>query len=210
MSRELGTANEAQTIAATVRPLAFAELDFSDGVVRAHSGLGAITWGGNEWHGVGEFGGIGEVEEGVDVAARGLSLALNGMPSTILPKALEANYRGRSAKLYLGFLDDTGALVGDPYQVFGGRMDTMQIEDAGESGSISVQCENRLIDFKRCRVSRYTNEEQLARYPGDSGLSFIAGIADKTLRWGPSNGNTASSSAISANAAKTVILKWGR
>jgi hypothetical protein len=208
MARELGTANEAQTIAATVRPLAFAELDFADGYVRAHSGLGTITWGGNEWYGVGEFGGVGEVEEGVDVAARGLSLALNGIPSTVLPKALEANYRGRSAKLYIGFLDDAGALVDDPYQAFGGRMDTMQIEDAGETGSITVQCENRLIDFKRCRVSRYTNEEQLARYPGDLGLSFIAGIADKTLRWGPSNSNTSSSSAASANATKVVITRW--
>lgn len=208
MARELGTANEAQTIAATVRPLVFAELDFSDGFVRAHSGLGTLTWGGHDWLGVGEMGSVGEVEEGVDVAARGLTLALNGIPSTVLPKALEANYRGRAARLYIGFLGDSGALVADPYQVFGGRMDTMQIEDAGETGSITVQCENRLIDFKRCRVSRYTNEEQIARYPGDLGLSFIAGIADKTLRWGPSNSNTSSSSAASANATKVVITRW--
>lgn len=208
MARELGTANTAQTVATVVRPLVFAELDFSDGVVRVHNGLGSVTWGGNAWSGVGEFGGVGEIEEGVDVAARGLSLALNGIPSTILPTALAANYRGRSAKLYIGFLNTFGALVDDPYQIFGGRMDTMQIEDAGESGSISVQCENRLIDFKRCRVSRYTNEEQLARYPGDLGLSFIAGIADKTLRWGPSNSNTSSSSAAQVNAAKVVITRW--
>ena len=192
MARDLGTTNTAQVQAAAVRPIVFAFLDFAGGAVRAHTGTGNITWGGYIWGGVGDFADISDIEEGVDVAARGLTLSLRGIPSSLLPEALAANYRGRTARVYLGFLDSSGALLADPYQVFGGRMDVLSLEDAGDSCSLSVQCENRLIDFRRSRVSRYTHEEQLARYPGDNGLRYIARIADQTIHWGPSNSRTGS------------------
>ena len=206
MSRSLGTENTTQVQAETVRPLIFAELAFAGGTVRAHTGIGTITWDGNTWSGVGDFAGVSDIEEGVDVAARGLTISLNGIPSDLLPEALAANYRGRSAKVFLGFADDAGALVGTPYQVFGGRMDVLGLEDAGSTCSLSVQCENRLVDFRRSRVSRYTHEEQQARHPNDDGLRYIARIADQTIHWGPANPTTAAPSASSAQTTRAAIL----
>lgn len=209
MARDLGTTNTEQVQAGEVRPVVFAQLDFYGGTVRAHTGIGDITWGGNTWSGVGDFAGVGEIEEGTDIAARGVSLSINGIPSAVLSEALGAKYRGRAAKIWLGFLNASGALLADPYQVFGGRMDVMSVEDAGDTCSISVQCENRLVDFRRSRVSRYTQEDQNARFPMDFGLQYIARIADQTIQWGPVNSNTSASSAASSNAMRTAIItRW--
>ncbi len=209
MARDLGTTNTAQVQSETVRPILFAYLDFVGGAIRAHTGIGNITWGGNTWSGVGSFADISDIEEGVDVAARGLTLSLCGIPSSLLPEALAANCRGRTVQLFLGFTDEAGTLAADPFQVFGGRMDLLSMDDGGDTCSISVQCENRLVDFRRSRVSRYTHEEQIAIHPGDLGLEFIARIADKTINWGPTNSNTAAQSASSiASQRAAIMVRW--
>lgn len=193
MSRALGTTNAAQTVAATVRPAVLCELAFIGDPVRVHSGIGSFSWDSKTWAGVGDFGGVSDVEEGADISARGITLTLSGVPSELLAHSLATQYRGRGVKLWLGFLNESGAFVANPYQIFGGRMDTMTIEDSGETSTISVQCESRLIDLRRPRVSRYTHEEQIARHPGDLGLEFVARLAEKPLYWGIPNATSSGS-----------------
>jgi hypothetical protein len=70
-------------------------------------------------------------------------------------------------------------------------MDVLSLEDGGDNCSLSVQCENRLVDMRRSRVSRYTHDDQIAKY-ADLGLIYIARIADQTIHWGLPNTRTSS------------------
>lgn len=187
MSRDLGTENTAQVIADTVRPIVLCEIAFQDGYVRTHSGIGTISWDSKSWLGVGDFGGVSDIEEGEDIAARTVELTLSGIPSSLLDKVTAANFRGRAVKLWLAFRTEAGAFVSTPYQAFGGKIDTATIAMGGEESTISVNCENRLIDLRKARTSRYTHEEQIARFPGDLGLAFVARLAEKPLYWGVPN-----------------------
>ena len=63
-------------------------------------------------------------------------------------------------------------------------MDTMTITDNGDSATINVSVENRLIEFQRNRVRRYTAEDQKIDYPTDKGLEFVAEISEKEIVWG--------------------------
>lgn len=63
------------------------------------------------------------------------------------------------------------------------RMDTMPSTYSGDSATMEVNCESRLIDLKRPRTRRYTDQEQRALYSGDTGLRFIAGLQDKKITW---------------------------
>lgn len=184
MSRGLSSENSTAAGERVVRPVIFCDLDFADGAVRVHNGIGSITWDSKTWLGVGSFGGLGETEEGVDVAARDLSLSLNSIPSDVAAQALAAEYTGRSAKLWLGFRDASDVFVAEPFQFFGGRISTMTVVDFGESSSITVQCESRLADLRRARISRLTHEEQIRRHPGDLAFAFVANLANAPIYWG--------------------------
>ena len=63
-------------------------------------------------------------------------------------------------------------------------MDTMVLNDGGETATIQVTVENRLIEFERTRIRRYTAEDQKIDYPNDKGLEFVAEMAEKEIVWG--------------------------
>jgi len=50
-----------------------------------------------------------------------------------------------------------------------------------------VTAENKLVDFRRPRETRYTHEEQQNLYPvspPDLGLEFVNAIQEKQIYWG--------------------------
>jgi hypothetical protein len=63
-------------------------------------------------------------------------------------------------------------------------MNTMTIEDSGETSNISLTVESKLIELNRARVRRYTHESHQARHPDDTFFSFVADLQDKSVVWG--------------------------
>ena len=76
-----------------------------------------------------------------------------------------------------------GATV-DSYQIFSGRMDVMTIDETGETCSITLTAENRLIDLERPRVRRYTSEDQKSLHPNDKGFDFVNSLQEAEIKWG--------------------------
>jgi len=63
-------------------------------------------------------------------------------------------------------------------------MDVMTISDSGDSSTISISVENKLIAFERSSVRRYTNEDQKIDHPSDKGFEFVTKIQEKEIIWG--------------------------
>jgi len=185
MSRGLSTDNLAQVNAESVGVvLLFAELDFVSGFVRCHSGLGTISWGGNDWLGVGTFGSVSSVEESAELQKRTITYTLTGIPNSLISIVLGESYQGRPAKLYVGFLDPTtGQLVDDPELIDQGLMDISDI-DEGKECSVTITAESRIAAWDRPVIRRFTDADQKARFPGDRGLEFIDQAAQKEINWG--------------------------
>ena len=178
----LSALNAAAASERVVRPLLFAELDFASETLRLTTAPYDIGWGGNSWQGIGHFGGVEAVEEGVELQAYRLRLRLNGIPTALISIALGEAYQGRAATLYLGFLNEGHQLIDTPDRLFAGRMDAMTIT-AGETGSIALDVESRLADWERARIRRYNNADQQQRYPNDEGLEFAEQMAVKEIVW---------------------------
>lgn len=184
MSRGLSTNNQAAADADIIAPILFAELDFSGGFVRTHSAVGTITWGGYDWLGVGTFGSVSAIEDSAELQRQTMSYTLNGIPSAMMSIVLGETYQGRSATLYLGFIDrTTGVLTDTPVLVALGKMDVASI-DQGETLSVTVTAESRVSAWDRPVVRHYTNAEQIARFTGDKGLEFIDQASRKEIFWG--------------------------
>jgi hypothetical protein len=151
------------------------------------TGYGSIVYNSITYQGLGSLGTISTIEETSDLSAKGITMQLSGVPTSLISIALTEDYQGRNCSVMFGVLNNSSALVSDPIIIFSGRMDVMTINDDGQTASISMNAENRLVDFRRAREVRYTDAEQKNLYPSDKGLEFVNAIQEKEIYWGSSN-----------------------
>ena len=187
MTRTITTDANNAAKSEVIRPITLVRLDYVSGIVRASSADRDITYDGETYIGLGNLGTVSKVEETAEVKASGVTCTLSGIPSDFISNALNENYQGRDARIYLGLLNNSYTLIVDPILVFRGRMDTQDIR-LGRDATISVNIESRLVDWERPRVRRYTNEDQQNQYSGDKGLEFVSQMVEKEIIWpGPMN-----------------------
>ena len=158
-------------------------LNLDSGIIRLWSGIGDLVYAGDTYTGVGNLLSVRLAEESKEIAAKGVNVALNGINSTLIAKALDENYRGRTMAIYLFFMDDNQVVL-YPYAVFVGYINIMNIQDDGETSIISVDAESKLIDLQRPRERRYTGEYQKIDYPNDKGLDAVTWIQNQKIKWG--------------------------
>ena len=185
--RSLSASMVTEVTTAQLAPVLLASLSFSTPVY-LWSGYGNLVYNSTTYLGLGTLGTISPLEETTDLAARGLTLRLSGVPTANVSLALTENYQGRECSIMFGALSPTaGTLIASPVTVFAGRMDVMQITDDGNTAEITMTAESKLMDFKRPREIRYTDEEQQQLFPGDVRLEFVNDIQEKAIYWGNPN-----------------------
>jgi hypothetical protein len=165
-----------------LNPFFAAELLFDSGATRFWNGYGELTFDGKTFFGGGSLLSVSDVEEISDIEAKGLSFILSGLPSELISIVLQEPYQNRVARLFIGALKDDGTV--QAYELFSGRLDVMTIEESGETASIAITVENRLIDLNRPRVRRYTSEDQKSLFSGDRGFDYVNDLQDKEIEWG--------------------------
>jgi len=211
MSRDLSTVTIESIESDVVYPFFAVELQF-DGAntIRMWTGQGTLVLqDGTQWIGTGNLLDISSIEETAEMAVKGATITLSGVPSELLSLALSEPYQGRVCNIYFGTFS-TGAILQESgsfillqdgskiliestktgfNQLFTGYMDQMNISDGGNAATIELMVENRLIDLERARVARFTSSYQKSVYPGDLGLDFIEDLQDKKISWGRAESN---------------------
>jgi hypothetical protein len=205
MSRDLSSAVLDVLEDDVVYPFFAIELLFDgDEVLRMWTGLGTLVYQGLSWFGTGNLLQIDVIEETSEIAAKGATVTLSGIPPEVLSLAISEPYQGRQAKIYFGtfsrgillqenaayilFEDGSSILLEDRKtdltEIFAGYMDQMNIEEAENSSTVQLTIENKLIDLERPRTARFTNAYQKYLYPNDKGLEFVEDLQTKELFWG--------------------------
>jgi len=183
MARGVTSAFNTELTATELEPFFLIDLGFDSGALYFWTGITPLTWDGNEYIGAGNLIGISPIGETSEIRAVGVNLTMSGLPASLISIALTEAYQGQPVKIRLGALS-SGAVVADPYLIFDGRMDIMTIDDAGDTATVSLSAESRLIDLERPRIRRYTPEDQKAVYPNDTGLDYVPVIQDVSIQWG--------------------------
>lgn len=165
------------------RPLAMVEMAFDGGMVRAHSGVGQIVFGGNTFEGVSWLGKIEDIEEGEALQAYGVQLELSGIQADLVATSLLEHYRGRALKIWIAFVDADGQIVGTPMGPWRWRMSTLDGEFDGESGKLILVAGSRMAWWERANVRRYTDEDQRAEFPDDYGCEFVSAAAEREIEF---------------------------
>ena len=181
MTRGLTTA-AAAIVSAEVAPRTLAvSLDFPSGIVRLNGSPADITIDGQTYLGIGGLGGVSIAEESAELRAYDLTLTLSGVPNDVVALALAEAYQGRAGTVWEVPFNASWQPV-DPFVVFRGRMDQMAVS-YGQTSTVTVTLQNRMVDWERAAIQRYTNEDQQRLHPGDAGLSQVPTAAEVTIVW---------------------------
>ena len=166
------------------------DLAFDSGNMRLWTGYGDKTINSQTYTGTGDLLNIDGLEEVSDLSARGTTLTLSGLDTSIITYALTEEYQGRLVTIYWGVGSET-------VEVFSGYMDKMTIQDGAESVTISLTVESRLIALERANIRRYTRESHAAvrqrkwEDDGNTGspaadtfFDWTTQLQDKQIVWG--------------------------
>lgn len=208
MSRDLSAALSGSLEDNVVYPFFAIDLEFdSPNTLRLWTGYGTLVYEDVSYYGTGELLGISSVEETVEMAAKGATLTLSGVPSEVISLALQEPYQGRVCKINFGMFATDNLLQEDATsyillqdgakialesqqtsltEVFTGYMNQMNIEEGPDTSTIQLTVENKLVDLERPRVARYTSAYQKDKFNGDLGLDFVESLQDQKLTWGRS------------------------
>jgi len=159
-----------------------AEFDTDD--IRIWSGTDDITINSETYTGAGSLVSISGVEEDLEMKSSGLTIAISGMDATVLDYALTESYQNRPITLYMGFQMGGSNESAGEITLFKGRMTALSINDTPDGATISIDCENRLVDLDRPSNLRYTIESQQFLHNGDTGFNRVQGLQDKQIAWG--------------------------
>lgn len=207
MSRDIGTGIATALEATEVQPFFGVQLFLDSESLFFWTGLGDLTVGSVTYIGTGQFLKVSEMEETAEIAARGATITLSGIPSNLISLALTEPYQGRVCKIMFGAIDanriyllqedgsfvlreDGGRIditageVTPVVELFSGYIDQMNIDEGPETATIAISIESRLIDLERVRTFRFTDQNQKARFPNDRGLEFVEDLQDKQFNWG--------------------------
>jgi hypothetical protein len=165
MSRDISATNQAEVDASHLHEVVLVKLDW-DEPAYVHSGFGSIVWDGNTYIGTGGLGGISEARESELLGPASLTLTLSGVDATFIATALDTVSFGDAITIYLGYRQDDGTLVDDPWIVWSGWFEFASIAQAAES-EISIICQHDLSVLSEIDGSKFTDEDQQEDYSGD-------------------------------------------
>jgi len=149
--------------------------------------VSTVSGSSKTYNGVGHLGLISTIAESQDFAARGINLSLSGIPSALISAALSDLEQGKAVRIFMGFFaQSTRVSINSEFELWTGITDIPSINEEGETATISISAENRLIDLEKVRVRRYTAEDQYRDDVTDLGFEFVPALQDREVLFGSS------------------------
>jgi hypothetical protein len=142
-----------------------------------------IDYDGNTYQSSNYFMTMGSVDESSEVRVGSIGITLSGVGQSFTSAFLSYPYVGKQVIVYRAFLNDSGAIIGEPVVIYDGRIDGYDFNESEKDSTISVTVASHWSDFEK-KAGRYTNSNsQELFFTGDKGFEFAA-VSVKDLKWG--------------------------
>jgi hypothetical protein len=162
----------------------FAEFSFESGTSRFWSGASTISWNSVNWNGGALIAGVQMSGEGEELQARRFTFTLNGVDRAYYSVAKNTQYRNRACKLWWNLMNSAGTAVTYSYLVEEARMDTLTVKQSGNTITLVLTAESRLLDLFRPRRALMTPADHKKLFPFDDFYKFVQGLKSGKLPWG--------------------------
>jgi hypothetical protein len=184
--------------AEVVRAAFLVNVTFKNETLYIWNGLGPLTWNGNIYTGVGDFGSISSISETSTVEAQNVTLTLGAIPATYLGEVIANSQLFNQAQVWIACFDESINLVPNPTLMYQGLTDVPKLNDDGDTFTVTITLENVLVDMNRIVERAYTDVDQRS-YLGpiltrlglppttiDTGGQYVVGIQNSIIYWGVS------------------------
>lgn len=160
------------------------DLDWPSGMIRCHSGLGPLVYGGNTHIGVGSMGKVSPVSDNAELSRHRIDVTLALVDDAALADASSPAAIGRDAVLTLVTLDANGRVLdGSATPLFAGVI-ADQVLRRGDENAVTITIASEELDASRRLSARYNDESHQRYQPGDRIFRYVAQMADRPLYWG--------------------------
>jgi hypothetical protein len=166
------------TAAENTQLIVFGFMDFAGWPLFAGTHAGFITWGGEDWLGLGSWAGVEPIRESIDLDTTKFRLTLATPTQELLGEALYESSGGRRVEIYLGsWRDDDEGLVADPSLIIAGSMGATEVL-LGQQSGVSVMVEDVRASLDKINGRRSTMEDHQVDFPGDRFYEFLSQMMD--------------------------------
>ncbi|UVH54662.1 hypothetical protein NWF24_17600 [Variovorax paradoxus] len=150
--------------------------------IALNSSNSSIDFGGVTYLGAAGLGSVSPIDDGPG-EVRGLQLTMSGVSTEAIALALADSSIVQGAPLTIRLAIMDGGTVLDAPIDWGGRVDTLSIEEDGDTCTITVTAESSAVDLLRGNALTTSNADQQYLYPGDRAFEFVVSQANVPIVW---------------------------
>jgi len=127
--------------------------------------------------------GMTNFTEETDITKQSLEVLLSGADQTFISTVLNENIVNDAVSIYRGFLNDSNALIADPFLLYKGTIDTFSISETTQSSSVSLKIVSHWADFEKRNGRKTNNTAQQRFFSTDVGMNFSSETV-LDIKWG--------------------------
>ena len=127
--------------------------------------------------------GVSNFTEETDVTKTSLTLTLSGADQTFISTCLNENVVNDSVKIFRGFLNDSNALIADPFLLYDGQIDTFSINENQNESTVNLGIVSHWADFEKRSGRKTNNTSQQRFFSTDVGMDFSSQTV-LDIKWG--------------------------
>ena len=127
--------------------------------------------------------GISNHTEETDITKSSVSISLSGADQTFISTVLGENVVNDSVDIFRGFLDDSNALISDPFLLYRGKIDSFDIAETDKNSQVNLSIVSNWADFEKKNGRKTNNTSQQRFFSGDVGMDFASQTV-QDIKWG--------------------------
>lgn len=159
-------------------------LEFPSGNVALNTSNWDLVWNGVTYRGAYGLGSVAAIKDAPG-EIQGIRLSIDGGDSSLVALALDdaGEVQGTPVAISTAIFDTSTYTILDAGTDWGGTMDTMAIEEDGQTSGISATAESKAVDLLRGNPSTYSDADQKALFPGDLAFEYVVSQVDQPIIW---------------------------
>ena len=127
--------------------------------------------------------GISNHTEETDITKSSVSLVLSGADQTFISTVLGENVVNDSVDIFRGFLNDSNALISDPFLLYRGKIDSFDISEGDKESTVGLRIVSNWADFEKKNGRKTNNTSQQRFFSADVGMDFASQTV-QDIKWG--------------------------
>ena len=186
MTRSLTSAVKTELATNDIRPVHLITLGFGTpvNITDCSFSLTSSVSGSSVTYNASDFIlGISNHTEETDITKSSVSLVLSGADQTFISTVLGENVVNDSVDIFRGFLNDSHALISDPFLLYRGKIDSFDISEGDKESTVGLRIVSNWADFEKKNGRKTNNTSQQRFFSADVGMDFASQTV-QDIKWG--------------------------